>query len=341
MLNKLLAERNLPPLRSREEMLDILQKEVYGYLPPKPERLAFENQGKQFPSVSAGNARCDKIIAHCVVNGKPYSFPFYATIPTDGEKHPFFIHINFRPDVFDRYMPTEELVDNGFAVLSFCYNDVTQDKKEFETGLARILYPDGKRGPSDPGKIAMWAWAAQRVMDYAETLSDELDLNRGIVCGHSRLGKTALFAAATDQRFALAHSNNSGCTGAALSRGKEGESVAKICTTFPHWFCENYQQHKEKEQEMPFDQHYLLACIAPRPVSVASASLDAWADPISEQLSCLAAAPAFDGDFQCDRIAEIGDAFLEGKVGYHLRKGTHYFCRRDWHLLMEFANKHL
>ena len=92
---------------------------------------------------------------------------------------------------------------------------------------------------------------------------------------------------------------------------------------------------------MPFDQHYLLASIAPRPVLVGSASEDAWADPISEQLSCLAAAPAFGGDFQCDRPAQVGDAFLEGKVGYHLRKGLHYFSRTDWLRLMEFAAKHL
>lgn len=341
MLSQLLAQRNVPPLLDRKTMLDILQKEVYGYLPPKPERLAFENQGKMFPHFCAGKARCDKIIAHCVVAGKPYSFPFYATIPTDGKKHPFFIHINFRPDIFDQYMPTEELVDHGFAVLSFCHNDVTQDKKEFETGLARVLYPDGKRNPSDAGKIAMWAWAAHRVMDYAETLTEELDLTKGIVCGHSRLGKTALFAAATDERFAMAHSNNSGCAGAALSRGKAGENVAKIATTFPYWFCENYQQYKDREQEMPFDQHYLLACIAPRPVSVASATLDAWADPISEQLSCLAAAPAFGGDFQCDRPAQPDERFFAGKIGYQLRTGTHYFSRQDWLRLIEFAGKHL
>ena len=92
---------------------------------------------------------------------------------------------------------------------------------------------------------------------------------------------------------------------------------------------------------MPFDQHYLIASIAPRLVLVGSALEDEWADPVSEQLGCLAAAPAFDGDFQCDRIAQIGDAFLEGKVGYHLRKGSHYFSRTDWLRLMEFAAKHL
>ena len=341
MLNELLKERNLPPLQSREQMLEVLQQEVYGYLPPKPESITFEVVGSIASHFCAGKARGDKMVAHCVIGGKAFSFPFNSVVPTDGEKHPFFIHINFRPDVPDRYMPTEELVDNGYAVLSFDYNDVTRDNGDFTDGLAGILFENGQRKPADPGKIALWAWAAHRLMDYAETLSDELDLTKGIVCGHSRLGKTALLTAATDVRFAIGYSNDSGCTGAAISRGKEGETVEKICNRFPYWFCENYYPHSGKEQEMPFDQHYLLASIAPRCVMVGSASEDAWADPISEQLSCLAAAPAFGGDFQCERPAVIGYAFLEGKVGYHLRKGSHYFSRTDWLRLMEFAAKHL
>lgn len=341
MLKKMLQERNLPPLQSRTRMLEILQDQMYGYIPAKPESLSFEAVGKVSPNFCAGKARGDKMIAHCVIGGKEFSFPFSCVVPLDGEKHPFFVHINFRPDVPDRYMPTEELVDNGYAVLSFNYNDVTQDNGDFTDGLAGILFENGQRNPSDPGKIALWAWAAQRLMDFAETLSDELDLTKGIVCGHSRLGKTALLTAATDERFAIGYSNDSGCSGAAISRGKEGETVEKICNKFPYWFCENYHQHRGNEQDMPFDQHYLLASIAPRPVLVGSASEDAWADPISEQLSCLAAAPAFDGDFQCDRRAQIGDAFLDGKVGYHLRKGLHYFSRTDWLRLMEFAAKHL
>lgn len=340
MLNQMLAERNIPPLKDRAQMLAILQEQVYGFLPPAPEKTVFENTGPIINDL-AGKARCEKIIAHCRVNGLPYSFPFYATIPEDGKKHPFFVHINFRPEVFDRYMPTEELVDNGYAVLSFGYEDVTPDNDSFRKGLPRVLMADGKRKPSDPGKIALWAWAAHRLMDYAHTIPEELDVTRGIVCGHSRLGKAALLAGATDTRFAMVYSNNSGCSGAALSRKKNGESIDRICRHYGYWFCENYWQYGGREAEMPFDQHYLLASIAPRPVCVGSATLDAHADPISEQLCCLAAAPAFGGDFCCDRPAQEGEAFFDGRIGYHLRRGTHYFSRTDWLRLMEFAAKHL
>ena len=341
MLNELIKEKNLPQLLSREEMLEMLQKEEYGYIPAKPESLSFEVLETEFPNFCGGNATLNKVLAHSVVNGKPFTFPFYAVIPTAPGKHPFFVHINFRPNVPDAYMPTEELVDNGFAVLSFCYNDVTKDDGDFTNGLAGVLLEDGKRGPHDPGKIAMWTWAAQRVMDYAQTRGDVLDLSCGIVCGHSRLGKTALLTGASDERFAFVYANESGCSGAAISRGKRGESVDFICKTFPYWFCENYQQYRNREDAMPFDQHFLIAASAPRFVLVGSAVEDVWADPHAEMLACAAAAPAFPGGFICeDRLPEIGDKFLEGTVGYHMRKGKHFFSRYDWNRLIEFVNAH-
>lgn len=340
MLNQLLA-RHVPALLPREKMLEILQREEYGFLPPAPESLVFSAPQEHIPSFCAGKATCCRVVASGQLNGREFAFPFYVTLPTDGKKHPFFLHINFRDDNPDRYQPTEELIDNGFALLSFCYNDVTRDDGDFTDGLAGCLYPDGKRTAEDPGKIALWAWAAHRVMDYAQTLSDKLDLNCGIVCGHSRLGKTALFAAATDERFAFAYSNDSGCSGAAITRGKVGESLEAICRVFPYWFCENYQNHRGKVENMPFDQHFLLAAIAPRKVLVGSASADEWADPVSEQLGCAAASPAFEKGFSgMDRPAEIGEAFFGGHIGYHLRKGLHYFSREDWQQLIKFVNLH-
>ena len=335
-----LRELNLPELKTREEMLAVMQREVYGILPPAPDRVRFAVM-EHNPNFCAGKASHSRIAAVCTVGNQEFSFPFQAVLPTDGKQHPFFIHINFRPDNPDRYQPTEEIIDNGFAVLSFDYNDVTKDDGDFSNGLAGVLYPDGKRRPTDPGKIAMWAWAAMRVMDYAESLSDVLDLSCAVVCGHSRLGKTALLAAAMDSRFAFACSNESGCSGAAITRGKQGERVRNICTVFPYWFCENYWQYMDREEEMPFDQHYLVASIAPRKVLIGSAQEDIWADPMAEQLCCFAASGAFEKGFRCpDRPAEPGEMFFGGDIGYHLRAGTHFFSRFDWNRLIAFVNRH-
>jgi len=325
----------------REKMLRILLEEEYGFLPPKPTDIRFEVKKNVIPNFCAGNATCDRITAHCKIDDRVFSFGFNAILPTDDKKHPFFVHVNFRPDIPDRHQPTEEIIDHGFALLTFCYEDVTKDDGEFTDGLAGILYENGERSPSDAGKIAMWAWAAQRVMDYAETLSDNLDLNCAVMCGHSRLGKTALLASATDERFAFVYSNDSGCAGAAITRGKQGESIEAIYDRFPYWFCEKFSEYVGNVDSMLFDQHYLIASIAPRRVLVGSASEDLWADPYSEQLSCFAASDAFDKGFVCpDRQAEVGEKFFDGDLGYHLRSGLHYFSRNDWNRLIEFVNMH-
>ena len=220
-------------------------------------------------------------------------------IPADGEKHPAFLHINFRTALPDTYQPSEELCDNGYAVFTFCYNDVTRDNNDFCDGLAGVLYDNGERkNATDCGKIAMWAWAASRVMDYICTLP-EIDHSRVTVVGHSRLGKTALLAGAVDERFFCSVSNDSGCSGAAITRQKQGERVKDIVERFPFWFCKNYAKYIGKEAEMPCDQHYLVASIAPRKVLIGSAAKDGWACPPSEQFCCFAAADAFPNGFVC------------------------------------------
>ena len=326
--SELLQQLNVPALRSREEMLEILQREEYGFLPAPPESLTFTVLEENIrPELCVGKAVVNKLQASGTWNGRAFSFPFYETMPTDGQQHPFFIHNNFRDEIPDKYMPTEDLVDQGFAVLSLCYLDVTSDPE------------DG------PGKIALWAWAAQRVMDYAETRTDVLDLSRAVICGHSRLGKTALFTAATDTRFTYCYSNDAGCSGDALARANSkdagNETVAQMIKRYAFWYCENYRQYADHEADMPFDQHYLIACIAPRRVLLGSASLDTWANPAAQQLSALAASPAFNvGLAAPDRFAEIGEAFLQGDLGFHKREGEHFFKPADWQRLIEFVNLH-
>ena len=345
MYADILHNRKLPKLQNRDEMLWILQEEEYGHLPVAPKEISWAVQNDIIPLFCANKATYSQVILqYTLENGNRGAFPVACVIPKKPGKHPFFIHINFRPDVPDRYMPTEELIDNGFAVLSFCYEDVTKDNDDWTDGLAGALYPEGRRKPNDPGKIAMWAWAVQRVMDYAQTL-DALDLNNAIVCGHSRLGKTALLAAATDERFSFAHSNDSGCAGAAVTRGKSGETVADICMRFPYWFCENYLKYANAEHTMPFDQHYLLGSIAPRYVSVGSAHKDGWADPESEFLCCIAASPAYeryniDGFVYDGRQLDSETVYTNGSIGYYQRPGTHYFSREDWHRLIDFIRMH-
>ncbi|MBQ7109416.1 MAG: hypothetical protein IJN99_03540 [Clostridia bacterium] len=343
VLNDILKQRGVPSLLSKEEMMDIMFREEYGYMPPKPEKVSWEKE-KIFGNFCAGKATLDKVNITSEFGGKKFTFPVYVAMPTAEGKFPFFVHIAFRDDVPDRYMPTEELIDNGFAVLTFCYKDVTSDDGDFTDGLAGVLYEDGKRSETDAGKIAMWAWASHRVMDYAESV-DCLDKSVSVVCGQSRLGKTALLAGATDERFVFTHSNDSGCSGAAITKGKGGEHVIHVYGYNPFWYCKNYAKYVHNEDLMQFDQHYLVASIAPRYVSIASAETDEGSCPESEMLTCVAASPMWERfgkeGFVCDdRLPMVNDVYHKGSIGYILRKGTHYFGREDWQRLIEFINLH-
>ena len=208
---------------TKAEMLELLLREEYGYLPPAPRAVRYEVV-KQDDRFCASKACLFRLLVTCETEGGEFSFPVAYSRPRKiPEPMPCFIHINFRDQIPDSYQPSEELVDGGVAVLSFCYKDVTSDDGDFADGLAGVIYPNGRTAPTDCGKIGLWAWAVMRVMDIAQTLP-ELDHDRICVVGHSRLGKTALLAGALDERFYCAFSNDSGCSGASLSRGKHGNA---------------------------------------------------------------------------------------------------------------------
>ena len=354
MIDKVLKERKIPNVtegvssladweKKREEIKKLLQSEEYGFLPPRPYKIETTvSEEKTEPNFAGGKATLKKIYLTAFWEDKQFAFPFYSMVPNGKCNMPAILHINFRDNIPDRYMPSEELTDNGFAVFSFCYKDVTDDSPDFSDGLAGVLFEDGKRDKTDCGKLAMWAWAAMCVTDYIVTLSD-IDKERIFVCGHSRLGKTALLTAAFDNRFACAYSNDSGCSGAAITREKCGETVRDICAKFEYWFCENYKKYIDNEQSLTFDQHFLIALIAPSMVYVASAEEDLWSDPKSEQLALFAASGVWElygkrGFVSKKRFADVGECLHDGCIGYHLRKGTHFFNRTDWLHFIDYIN---
>lgn len=234
--------------------------------------------------------------------------------------------------------PMKEIVSRGFGVATVYYGDVDPDFDDgFKNGI-QLLF-DAKRDSTSWGSIAAWSWGLSRVMDYFETDKD-INAKRVIMMGHSRLGKTALWAGASDLRFAMTVSNNSGCGGAALSMRKFGETVGRINTAFPHWFCDNFKKYNLREEFMPVDQHELLALIAPRPVYVASAAEDLWADPRGEFLSCVFASPVYELLGMKGLPSNVMPALstpLMGTIAYHIRPGKHDVMLYDWQCYMDFA----
>ncbi len=350
-IKTILDERKLPELLNfrdgtpvtadrweerRREILELLKDEEYGHAPEGPFTVTSEVV-KYADNEYAGKAVASTVRIDVRADDGAFSFNIAQYIPKTEGKVPAIVFLNFRPDTPDKYYPIEETLDRGYATFRIYYNDITNDAID-ESGLASAF----DRSKYDWGKISMWAWAASRVRDYVETLSN-IDQDNVAVLGHSRLGKTALWCAANDTRFTYACVNDSGCSGDAITRCKTGEHVGDIYNVFPHWFTKNYAKYMDNEDAMPFDQHFLVAAVAPRYVISGTAVEDTWADPYSQFLSGVAATPAYellglDGVITPDEMPTADTVLLDGSIGYFLRSGRHFLSRYDWNRYMDFID---
>jgi hypothetical protein len=302
----------VPPLPTGAPDVDEFARTIYGRTPEggRLTELVLRSRDNGVLGGAADRLRHRAVIA-CPLGALELNTITH--LPTGTSSAPVVVALNFK----DNEEPYATVLEAGYAVLTVDYQQIEPDDPEPATPGVRALFPT-----ESWGAVAAWAWGLSRLLDIAERL-DGVDTTDAVVLGHSRLGKAALWAGAQDERFAVTVANGSGCCGAALFRHPGGEDIAAITTRFPHWFVPSFSAYAGKESSLPVDQHQLLASIAPRRVYITSAEDDAWADPIGEYLSVVAAKPAFAPD----------------GIGYHVRQGTHDLLEEDWLHALDFAKR--
>ena len=366
--------------KRRSEILKLFNENVYGKMPGRTGKFAFEIKLIK-KNALAGKATLKEITISLENNNKTIKLNVLIFLPNSQKKpYPTLVGLNFHgnyainqdPDIRlpDQWVPNDNeynitenkaiefargmraskwsaelVIERGYALATIYNGDIDPDfDDDFKNGVHPLFYKGDQLRPREDewGTIGAWAWGLSRVMDYFE-YDNDIDHERVLVLGHSRLGKVALWAGANDQRFAIVVSNNSGCGGAALFRRKFGETIYYLNKYFPHWFCNNFKYYNERESELPIDQHMLISLIAPRPVYIASAERDFWSDPKGEFLAAKYANSVYkllgtDG-FNATKMPKLNQPIMS-TIGFHIRPGDHDLTKYDLERYIDFADIH-
>jgi len=335
----------------RDEILNIFTDSVYGRAPRAGEYIS---SSSVVSSVSIANGTAVQKLVQISIEGPNETHTFLAPVylPNSEEKVPVFVLINHRTPIYGSsstigFFPLDSIIlPRGYGAAVINDVDVADDNWRDMKYKEGIIDAFNLNGRNDWKTIAAWSFAASRLIDYLETDPD-VDASRLAVIGHSRGGKASLWTGAQDERIALTCVNDAGCTGDALARRAQGETIQAINKSFPHWFTDKYRDYNDQDKFLPFDQHQLLSLLAPRLVATASASEDSWADPAGQFHSLVFAQPVFALYGKTATTWQTADApdrsgtslvKRNGNIQHHMRAGGHDLKVEDWNNYLDFAD---
>ena len=337
----------------RRELLDLFEREVYGRLPPKPAEMGYDVVSEKISDDRMAVLRTCRQYFRKDKSGPVVDWLVIVPRHARG-RVPVFLHLNYagiekvaegRTNHFK--LPWEMLIANGYAFMSARYSQITADNNRGESvtnifnGVCELWGSRDPQAGDNPGTLMIWAWGLMRGLDLAERMP-ELDATRNVVIGSSRIGKAALLAAAYDERFKVCIPNQTGAVGVQLMKRDYGETLKGQHLMFPHWYCQNVWKYEDDPKTQPFDQHLLLACVAPRALLL-ECYHKKWFDPKGEWLAARAASPVW--EFLTGKGLENGtwpepysDELVRPPFGYVRRTECHGLSPYDWKWAIDFAN---
>jgi hypothetical protein len=368
--------------KRKPELKALFQHYMYGQLPPTPQRQTYNVLFRDEKALG-GKAKLSEVKITFEEPSLRHAIHVLFVVPNRVERPPVFVGMNFcgnhtlldderihLPEGWVRNTCSgavneratdkgrggqkevwniDLILDRGYALACFYSGDVDPDTADMSDGIGPAFYRPGQStaAADDAGTIMLWAWGFHRVVDFLQqAASTDVDPSRIAAVGHSRNGKTALLAGAFDERIAVVIPLQAGCGGTAPSRTSDtrAESVKRINTSFPHWFCGNFKKFNDETGKLPFDQHCLIALCAPRPVLLPNAEEDLWANP-SGQFELLQAATSVYRLLGVEGLADGAkpamNQLVSSRMGYFIRPGKHAMTRADWEVFLDYADRWL
>lgn len=352
--------------RRRPEIMGLYEREIFGRVPASAPAVTWETV-----ATTSGELDGLAVRKHLVgrfgpdTNGPQVNVVVYLPAQAKGPV-PVLLHLLFSPPpglkppaepvpgktgaparTFAETGPMADFLRRGYAYAVFRYTEIEGDRADTNlSGVRRLALAKGQErpGPDEWGTIAAWSWGTSRVLD-ALARDPAIDAGRAALIGHSRLGKTALWAGARDERFQVIFSSCSGEMGAALARRDFGETVDDMAANFPWQFAGAFQKYPGRWNTMPVDAHLLIALAAPRPVFVTGGTKDLWADPKGEFLAQVAAGPVYRllgrRDLGVTELPPVDHPVTDGDLGFHFHSGGHTITPEDWAAFLAFADRSL